>query len=442
MSSLLEGSVKRHLFRLTLPSIGGMFAIMALNLTDTFFVSRLGTDELAAMGFTFAVVMMVGALAIGFSSGATSIVTRALGAGNLSLARRTVADGLCLTLLGTLFVSWGGYFSITPLFGLLGANGHVLELVREYMRVWYLGAVFCVVPPVSDSCLRATGDMVRPLLVMCTAALLNLILDPILIFGVEPLGIPAMGMAGAAYATIFARIVAGLLTLGFLHFHARLIDWGRPHLRELFHSWREILRLGIPAAVNQVLLPVSQAIFTRLAAMAGGVPAVAAIATGSRIENLLLLVAMAYGIAVVPLVGQNYGAQAMDRVRETRSISTRFAYFYSATCLVVLVFCAAPLARLFSKDEVVIHFAVLYLMGAALGQSGLNLTNWTSLMINTAGYPREVMLLNLGRVFVFLIPLCIFGTRLFGFIGLVGGITLGNLISGYLAWRLGRRRLN
>ena len=126
MSKLLDGSVKGHLIRLTLPSIGGMLAIMVFNLTDTYFVSRLGTEELAAMGFTFAVVFFVGALANGFSAGSASIISRALGASNRSLARRTVSGGLFLTVAGTVVVSTAGYLSINPLFRFLGAEGRTL----------------------------------------------------------------------------------------------------------------------------------------------------------------------------------------------------------------------------------------------------------------------------------------------------------------------------
>ena len=161
MSKLLRGSIVKHLTRLTIPSIGGMLAIMVFNLTDTWYVSRLGTDELAAMGFTFAVVMIVGALAIGFSSGAASIITRALGAGNKPLASRTVSDGIFLTIAGTVVVSVIGYLAINPLFRALGAEGRVLELTREYMQVWFIGAVAAIMPPVSDGCLRAAGDEER-----------------------------------------------------------------------------------------------------------------------------------------------------------------------------------------------------------------------------------------------------------------------------------------
>ena len=439
MSKLLHGSVPAHLARLTLPSIGGMFAIMVFNLTDTWYVSRLGTDELAAMGFTFAVVMMVGALAIGFSTGSASIITRAIGAGDRAKARRTVSDGMVLTILATALISIAGYFSIRPLFSALGAQGRVLELVEVYMQYWFFGAIFAIMPPVCDSCLRAGGDMIRPLLVMCTCAIGNIILDPILIFGWGP--IPAMGMKGAALATIISRAGGMIASLAFLHFRSRLIDWSRPHLSELLSSWKQILMLGIPAALTQALNPVAQGGYMRIAAGVGGVQAVAAMATGTRIENFVFIIAISYGIAIVPFVGHNFGAGAMDRVQQTRRLSNRIAPAYAAITLLLLLPSAGFFSNLFSTDETVVQMSRTYLIIAVLGHTGFYISNWMSQLLSVIGKPKPVMAINLSRVFLFLLPLCLLGSRLFGYKGLIGGIALGNTLAGLLAYLLTRRQL-
>lgn len=425
--------------RLTLPSIGGMFAVMVFNLTDTWFVSRLGTEELAAMGFTFAVVMIIGALAIGFSTGSASIITRAIGAGNWALARRTTSDGLILTIVGTIAVSLLGYLTITPLFRLLGASGHVLELVRQYMQVWYLGAVFAILPPVSDGCLRSAGDMVRPVIVMCVTATLNFILDPIFIFGWGPF--PAMGMAGAALATVISRAIAASASLLLLHYKLHLIDWGRPHISETFRSWKEIIRLGIPAALTQALNPLAQGFYIRLAAGIGGVQAVAAMASGTRIESIVFILSMAYSTAITPFVGHNYGANAHDRVQETRRISNRFAGLYGGLTFLLLIPFARLLSRLFSADPDVVRLSTLYLLIAAIGHIGVHISMWMSQLLNVIGRPLPVMIISLGRVFLFIIPLCLLGSHWFGFKGLVAGVALGNLCSGVLAYFVSRSQL-
>ncbi len=439
MSRLLTGSVKQHMFRLALPGVAGAFAMMVFNLTDTWFVSRLGTEELAAMGFTFAVVMIVGALAMGFSAGAASIISRALGAGNRALARRTVSDGLVLTILGTVLVSLFGFLSITPIFSMLGAEGHVLELVRDYMQVWFIGAVFAILPPVSDGCLRAAGDMVRPVKVMITCALLNVVLDPILIFGWGP--VPAFGIKGAAMATVIARAVGASASLLILHFKHRLIDWHCPHIRHLLQSWREIIRLGVPAALTQALMPVAQGFYIRLAAGVGGVQAVAAMATGTRIETIVFIISMSYSMAIVPFVGHNFGAEAHDRVWEARRLSIRFALLYAGITLLLLIPAARLISGWFSTDPVVIRLSVTYLLIAVFGHAGLHAGTWMGQLLNVIGRPRPVMIISFSRVFLFIMPLCLLGSRWFGFVGLVAGLALANLLSGLQAWWVVRRQL-
>lgn len=439
MSKLLHGNVAGHLARLTLPSIGGMFALMVFNLTDTWFVSRLGTEQLAAMGFTFAVVLMVGALSIGFSTGSASIITRAIGAGDRALARRTVSNGLVLTILVTVMISIAGFFSIIPLFRMLGAEGRVLELVHEYMQIWFAGAVVAMMPPVCDGCLRASGDMVRPLLVMCTCAVINIILDPILIFGWGPA--PALGMKGAAIATIIARACGMTASLSFLHFRSRLIDWSRPPLGELMRSWKQILVLGVPASLTQVLNPMAQGFYMKMAAAVAGVQAVAAMATGTRIETMVFIIAISYGIAIVPFVGHNFGAKAFDRVQQARRISIKVAFIYAAITLLILFPSARFFSGLFSDDALVVHLATTYLLVATLGHAGFYISNWMSQLLNVMGRPRPVMLINLCRVFAFIIPFSLLGSHAFGYYGLVGGIAAGNILAGWLAYFEARRQL-
>jgi putative MATE family efflux protein len=307
------------------------------------------------------------------------------------------------------------------------------------MAIWYIGAVAAIMPPVSDGCLRAAGDVKRPMIVMCVAAILNVILDPILIFGWGPF--PKMGMQGAALATILARIVAMTASLSFLHFKHQLIDWARPHISETLRSWKEIIRLGIPAALTQALNPIAQGFYIRLAAGVGGVQAVAAMATGTRIEAFLLLIAMAYGIALVPFVGHNYGAEAHHRVQEARRISNRLALIYAGIALLILLPAAYPLSSLFSQDSEVVRLSTTYLIIAVFGMAGILVSMWMSQILNVIGKPRPVMKISLFRVFLFIIPLSLLGSHFFGFYGLAGGIASGNLLSGINAYFITRQQL-
>ncbi|MEL6765514.1 MAG: MATE family efflux transporter, partial [Cyanobacteria bacterium J06607_6] len=168
---------------MTLPMVGGVFAIVAFNLADTFFVGQLGTQQLAAVSFTFPVVLLLGSLAMGLGIGASSVIARAIGEGDRDRVRRFTTNSLLLALTAVILFVLLGLATIDPLFTLLGATPEQLPLVREYMQIWYFGMVFLVVPMVGNSAIRAAGNTATPSLIMTMAAGLNILLDPLLIFG-------------------------------------------------------------------------------------------------------------------------------------------------------------------------------------------------------------------------------------------------------------------
>jgi putative MATE family efflux protein len=437
-ASLTAGSIPRHLARMTLPTIGGVLAITIFSLTDTLFVARLGTDALAAMGFTFPVVMVVGSLAMGLGTGAASVLSRALGRGDHGLMRRAATDGLFLAMAVVAVVGVAGLFTMDPLFRALGASESVLPLVRDYMGIWYWGVAVSIVPPVGDGCLRATGDMVRPLAVMMTCALLNVILDPIMIYGL--LGFPRLELVGASLATVLARFAGMVVEFRFLT-RAGLLDWHWPGLRSLLRSWRLILHVGLPAGLIQVLMPLSRGWITGLAAAAGGATAVAALAAGSRIESLAMILPMAYGIALMPLVGQNFGGGHLDRVDLARRLSNRLAIAFGALELLVFLALGPWLARGFSSEPEVIRLTARYLWIVCAGHAGQHLAAWTGMACNAAGKPGWAAGLNLVQTFALSIPFAWLGSVWGGFTGMLAALAAAQLLAGVLAVWIGRRVL-
>jgi putative MATE family efflux protein len=438
--NVLTGSITEHLARLAIPSIGGMFAIVVFNLTDTYFVSKLGTDSLAAMGFTFPIIMIIGALSGGISLGAGSVLARAMGSGNVHKMHRIATDGIMLSIIAVLIISFLGILTVKPFFALMGAEDETLSQVVDYMTIWYAGAFVIVVPPVSDSCMRAMGDMVRPFFVMLTCALVNFILDPILIFGY--FGLPEMGIKGAAIATIIARSFGMILSLSFVHFHYKLIDFKYDNIRELIDSWVSILTIGIPNVLVRLLPQIVRGIMTSLAAtVAVGGTAVAAIAAGQRIESFATIVSMAVGVAIVPIIGQNYGAKQYDRVHKVRSLLNKIAILYGVLLFVIIFPFGEFLGTIFSEDIVVINYVGIYLKIVLIGSIGLNQYNWLSEAFNAVGKPKYSVLLNVIGTIVIILPLLNLGAYLGEFVGMLIGLSLGQILVGLLAVILTKKYL-
>lgn len=308
--NLLTGSIPKHILHLALPSIAGMFSFVIFNLTDTYFVSKLGTNALAAMGFAFPVVMIVGAISSGISMGAASLLSRAKGAKNFHLMQRIAIDGILLSLIFVVIVSLVGIFTMDKVFTLLGADSETLPLVKDYMLIWYAFVVVVLTPPVSDSCMRASGDMLRPFIVMTICAGFNIVLDPLLIHGYWIF--PEMGIRGAAVATIIARSLGMIATLSFAHFHHHLISFKFNKIKELFDSWKSILKIGLPSITVLLMPQLLRSVLTALVSSVGGTVAVAAIAVGTRTESFVTMIPYGLGLALVPIIGQNWGSRQLQ----------------------------------------------------------------------------------------------------------------------------------
>jgi len=220
-ASLTEGPVGRTLARLTVPMVAGIVGMVAFNLTDTFFVGRLGTEELAALSFTFPFVTVLARFTLGIGMGASAVISRAVGGGNARAVRRLTTDSLSLALIGVVIFVAAGLVWMEPIFRALGCGPDILPLVKKYMTIWIAGLLFVFFPMVSNNAIRANGDTKTPALIMLTAVFANIILDPLLIFGPGPF--PALGLAGAAYATVFTRMITFMLSFYIVAFRLKMI---------------------------------------------------------------------------------------------------------------------------------------------------------------------------------------------------------------------------
>lgn len=432
---LLEVPVSRALIELALPMALGVTAVLLFNVVDTFWVGQLGAAELAAMGFTFPVVMVVSNLTIGLSIGATAVIARAFGEGRGEKARRLTTDALGLALLVVVAVAATGYATIDPLFSALGADRATVSLIREYMELWYLGVGLLVVPMVGNGAIRATGDMKTPAYVMMASGLVNAVLDPLFIFGWGP--VEGMGLRGAALATIASWVISLSVALYVLAERERLLSFERPAIGEVARSWREILHIGLPAAGTNLLTPLAAGVVTRIVSDQGA-EAVAAYGVGTRVEGLSMIGVFALTAAITTFVGHNLGARNGERVRETLRFCGRAALVWGGGAALLLAALADPIARLFSDDAEVIAQTKLYLRIVPASYAPFGFTLLVASMFNASGQPLKATALAGLRLVVLAVPLAWLGAELFGLAGIFSGVACANLVGGLAAWFYGR----
>jgi len=437
-SDLTTGPVREHLVRLTVPMIWGLAAMMGVHLVDTWFVSRLGPEALAAMGFTFPVVMTGSALGIGLMAGTSSVIARRIGRGDRATARRLASDALVLAALLAVVLAAAGLATIEPLFRLLGADERTLAPIGDYMRIWYLGLVVMLPPMAAVGAIRATGDSSGQSLVLVSASLVNAVLDPLLIFGLA--GLPRLELEGAAIASVLARVASLGVGLWLLHARHRLLDLRPPAAAEALASCRAVLHVGVPAAGTNVIIPLANGVVTALVARHGA-EAVAGYGAAFRIESMALIVFYALSAIVGPLVGQNLGAGRPARSAEAVAASARFCLALGLALAVLLALAAPALAALFSDAPGVRRATEQYLWLAPIGFGAAGVTMVVNAAFNGAGRPLAATAVSLTRILALYLPLAWLGNALAGPPGLFAGLALANLGGGAVAWAAWRRRL-
>ena len=413
---------------MTVPMIWGLLAVIAVQLADIYFISLLGdTDILAGISFTFPVTMLISHLVFGINIALSSVVARLMGAKDFEDTRRVVLHGILMAFSVAATIASLTFICLEPLFTMLGADESTYPAIAKYMPLWLIASVVLSIPVNANSAMRAAGDTVMPALVMTSVAIVNFILDPLLIFGL--FGFPEMGVQGAALATLIGFSVGMVLALYILIKRKNLVATDGLHLDKFRDSMKRLLVIAIPAGIANIITPIASAIIVAILAREGS-EAVAAFGVASRVEALAMLVVMALSIGMAPIIGQNWGAQKFSRVHETINLAILFNLAWSALVAVILALLAKPLAGAFSDDPLVLKYTVLFFWIVPFSYGLGNLIYGWSSAFNAMGKPQKAFVMIFVKSFVLTVPGVLIGAWLYGIIGVFIAIALTNVISG------------
>ncbi len=436
---LTAESIPRTLGRMVGGMMIGLLAMAGFHVTDTYFVSKLGTDPLAAMGFIFPVAMVIVSVGRGMGIGVSTLVSRLVGQRRHDEVRDAVAASLVLGLAAMAPVVVVGLLTIRPLFSLMDAPPDLLELIEAYMSVFYLGAIFVIIPFVGNDAIRGVGDTLSPSLVMVASMGLNIVLDPMLIFGFGP--IPAMGIAGAAWATLLSRGISAACSLYILAVRKRMLRFRLPPVGEMLVCWKTVLAIGLPAGGAMLLQPFTLAILTKMVSQFGR-EAVAAFGAAGRVELLAVLPLMAVGNAMVPFVGQNRGAGRHRRIHRAHLGSVAFGLAWGGVCVLVLLLLGRPIASIFSKnDPEVLRLMALMLCIAPLAYGFKGVFFASGGVLNALQRPLHASTLMALRLLALTLPLAVAGAALLGYPGLIAGMVAAELLAAALSVATARRQM-
>lgn len=432
---LTQGSVGRQLVDMTVPVLFGIFMMMMQNFIDMWFIGRVGVRELAALSFAFPVLMVVTSVAIGLGAGTSSVVARAIGAHDHRRARRLATDSLILSFGITVVVCIVGWFTIAPLFRLLGAPEDMIPLIAGYMRILYAGVPFVVVGMVGMSSMRATGDTRLPSMLMVIASIVNVVLDPILIFGIGP--VPAMGLNGAALAALLARGAIFLGTIYLMRVRLDMLTFNKPDTKELVSSWGDILHVGIPAAGTNAIIPVATGVITAMLAKYGP-EAVAGFGVASRVESLTLVMFYALSAVIGPFVGQNVSGNRPDRIFRALKLCTVFCLSSGLVIAGLLALSGEWVPSLFSENSDVRSVASLFLLIVPISYGTYGMVMVMNASFNGMGKPMPAVHISVGRMMVLYVPMAFLAERFFGIAGIFAAYAAANVVTGILSYAWAR----
>jgi putative MATE family efflux protein len=433
---LTSGPIAKPLFFLSLPIVITNLLQVTYNLADTFWLGQYSTVALAAITFGFPLVFLLISLGMGLSVAGSVLVAQYTGADETDEAEYAASQTMTFALLFSLLLGLAGFFLVEDFLALIGASGAVLPPATDYMEVVTLGLPFMFGFIVFIALMRGSGDTITPMLVMLGTVILNVALDPFLIFGWGPF--PELGVQGAAIATVFSRGLAMVVGVGIMIGGRRGIQI---NVRDMFPDLayaRRLLRIGVPAsiegtgrAVSVNLLLVIVALFPTTVEAAFGV--------GIRVFSTIFMPAIAVDRGVETMTGQNIGAGKPDRAATANHFAAK-ASFLILAALGVVTFAVAPaVMRIFSDNPAVVAEGANFLRIVAPTFGFIGVVRAYSGGFRGAGKVLTAAGISILMLGLIRLPVAWFGAQAYGPSGIWASFAISNVLAGGIAYLWFRR---
>ena len=423
---LTQTPVPKLISRLAVPTILSMLVTGIYNTADTFFVGRISTQATAAVGLVFSVMAVIQAIGFFCGQGSGTYLSRMLGAGKKQEANEVAATGFALALiLGVIVAILGNVFA-RPLGFALGASETTIRDTLIYMRIILIGAPFMMAQFVVNNQLRFQGSAVYAMVGLLAGAAINIVLDPLLMFGFH------MGVAGAAIATVSGQIISFIVLLigsaqgDNVHLKASNVRLNRHYLKEIVNG-------GSPALFRQGLTAIAALILNQTAGAMGGDAAIAGMSVVTRVLMLLSSALIGFGQGYQPVCGFNYGAGLYSRVKEGYffcvKVGTILLTGASALCLAF----APQIIRFFRDDPEVVAVGAVALRAQAISLPLMATIVITNMMLQSTGKGLKASINSSARSGIFFIPLILILPRFFGLFGVEIAQACADVLSFILA---------
>jgi len=408
---MTQSPISKLIVSLSIPTIISMLVTSVYNMADTFFVSKLGTSATGAVGIVFSVMALIQAIGFMLGAGSGNIVSRRLGKQDEEGANQVASTGFFMALaLGALLMIFGLLF-LNPFMRLLGATKTILPYARDYAKYILFGAPVMCASFVLNNLLRGQGRATLAMIGIAFGGILNIILDPLLIFTFE------MGISGAAIATLISQVISFLILLYFFLAGKSAVRLSIRKMSYKAHVYKRIMTNGFPSLCRQGLASLA-AIALNINAGLHGDAAVAAMSIVSRIFMLIVSVMIGFGQGFMPVVGFNYGAKKYDRVREAFWFSVKTGLVFMAILSMGGFIFSEQLIGLFRKEDAeVMAIGILACRLQCLALPLQPVMVLSNMLFQSIGKSWQASLLSSMRQGIYFLPLIMILPRAFGVLG-------------------------
>ncbi|MFH1642904.1 MAG: MATE family efflux transporter [Nanoarchaeota archaeon] len=427
---LTKGSISKNIILLALPMMAAFLLHTGFNIVDTIFLGRLSALALAAISITFPVIFLIIALASGVGIGVSSLIARLIGAKKEKEANNVAEHALLLAVILGLFFTIFGLTLSKPLFILIGATPEMMPLVLDYVYVLFSGSFFMFFAFIGNSILRGEGDTKTPMKIMMLATVINIALDPLLIFGIG--FFPRMEMAGAALATVIARSISAVAVLVYLFKGNAQIKLNLRRFKFKLSIIKEILSVGIPASLSQAVMSLGMFFMMKIVSQFGPF-AIAAYGLAGKLDMVALLPGIGLSTAVITIVGQNIGAKKHDRAIKSTWTAVLISMVFMEVIGLLFLFFPEFWIGIFNKEPQIISYGVSYIKIISPFYMLIGVSMIISASFQGAGKGNPSLLLSILRLFILSVPLAYFLSRIFGVNGIWLGISLSTIITAVVA---------
>lgn len=400
-------NLSKTLFKMAIPIMICHVLNTLFGVVDMIWIGRLGAEELAAISWATNVLIVLVTFIVGISTGTTAIITRNIGASKYDEASRTAFHSLVIGAVFSIILAVAGFFFIEDVLFLLGAELYVAQLGAEYLKIIFLFSIIWFFMYMLSAILQGEGNVKVPTITLVVAAIINIILDPLLIFGIG--FFPKLGVKGAAIATVIAKIIGLCICIIYFFKGDNKIKICLSFMKINFKIISRILKIGIPSSL-QLVMRTGVGLVLMILVGTFGYKAVAAYGIGLRLFSLAMMLAFGLGNAASILVGQYLGAKKVRLAVKIAVLSASYNAVVMGAIAICYIIFAIPLVKLFNSDLEVVRIGVSYIKITTIGYVFAGIGFVLGKSLNGAGDTTTTMIVTLICLWFIQVPLALFYT--------------------------------